>query len=78
MNVHAFNLLVLLTVAHADDRRGTICLVRLLKCLSNELFSYSGENALPVNKMSQFESQIKSSYELIKDLTNKQQHNDKI
>jgi len=28
------------------------------------LFSYSGENTLPVNKMSQIESQIKSDYEL--------------
>jgi len=28
------------------------------------LFSYSGENTLPVNKMSQTESQINSYYEL--------------
>jgi len=34
------------------------------KCLCNELFSHSGENTLPVNKVSQIESQIKSYYEL--------------
>jgi len=56
MNVHVFN-----TTASVVGRWcGTMLGYDYFKCLCNELFLYSGENTLPVIKM----SQNKSSYEL--------------
>jgi len=65
MNVHAFNLLLQCSAFRRTHADGKVCLVTTtFKYLCNELFSYSGENTLPVNKMSQIESQFKSYYEL--------------
>jgi len=61
MNVHVFN--TILEVS-ADDAAQHMLSRSTTLYLNNELFSYSWENTLPVNKMSQNESQIKSYYEL--------------
>jgi len=53
--------LILLRALSTDDAAQRLVTTRIyFKCLCSELFSYSGENTQPVNKM----SQIKSYYEL--------------
>jgi len=60
MNFHVLN-----TTASVVGRRcGTMLGYNYFNCLCNELFSYSGENTLPVNKMSQIEIQTENYYKL--------------